>query len=1108
MFNRRFPKSRRAIAIVGLHLLVVVGLATAAHAAQTISTAVTGPQYGDGGTFTITSAGSVTNNAGDAVTSTSTSGQLITTFVNDGATLANNYALFNDATSMTGITNSGTMSGLAGLFSTGTIGAVTNQSTGSISAYDYPVIVTGLGSGIGSLTNSGAIVNTGGGGAIAANDQSVIGTLTNTVSGSIAGGYNHGISVSNSLLGTLNNAGSITGPDRGIFVYRDVLVPGASASITTLTNSGTTSGGLTGIMVEGGTIGSLTNSAGGLIDGSVNYGLQNYYSTVTTLDNFGTIQGGWVGVRNEYQTIGTITNRATGMIQGTAYDGIQNVDGTITTIDNFGVVNGLNRTGIRNEVSGGNPHIDTITNRAGAIVSGAESGISNSGNTATINLIDNSGTVTGGTYGVFSDGTLSTLTNSGTTSGGITGITVEGGTIGSLTNSAGGLIDGSGYYGLRNYNGTVTTLDNFGTIQGGWIGVRNEYQTIGTITNRATGMIQGTTYDGIQNVDGTITTIDNFGVVNGVNRSGIRNEVSGGTPQIGTITNRAGATVSGTESGISNSGNTATINLIDNSGTVTGGTYGVFSDGTLSTLTNAGTVTGGSYGVSSAGTLSTLTNSGTVSGGAWGAQLANTGTITNTATGLISGTSLLGLDLYGTNGTVTNAGRIEGGSAGLQAGGDTTSLTNSGTISGGSTGIYKNGTVGTLTNSATGVIEGTSDGIYTGNFDDAGAIVNAGQITGGRSGIYAYYGFGDLTNQTGGTISGTTGAGVYVEDAAGTLTNEAGGLIVSAGSAGVFVGNYDAAILTSLTNAGTIEGVTAGVEVGNSNGGQIDLLTNSGTIRFTGSGSGPALLVVQGGTVGQVANTGSIGDVTNAGTIGDGSGTAISSTGVGASIGEIFNQGTISGGFTIENQDVTVSADGGLGRFTSGTLNVVSGNLTFTSGTTTLDAAISVNGGTGTVFNDATLRLLGIENVTGNYQQNAGGVTLMDLLGTSSGQYGQLNATGSASFAGGLALSDAGLAGGLADGQTFQLFGFGSYTGGFGSLSVNGTSLQSLGGGDWLYGTLKLTEQWTGTTMSLAVSYSGVPEIDPASMASVLSLVVGSLGLAERRLRRRSGRTG
>jgi hypothetical protein len=44
--------------------------------------------------------------------------------------------------------------------------------------------------------------------------------------------------------------------------------------------------------------------------------------------------------------------------------------------------------------------------------------------------------------------------------------------------------------------------------------------------------------------------------------------------------------------------------------------------------------------------------------------------------------------------------------------------------------------------------------------------------------------------------------------------------------------------------------------------------------------------------------------------------------------------------------------------------------------------------------------------------------------------------------------------------------------------------------------------------MSLAVSYSGVPEIDPASMASVLSLVVGSLGLAERRLRRRNGRTG
>ena len=151
--------------------------------------------------------------------------------------------------------------------------------------------------------------------------------------------------------------------------------------------------------------------------------------------------------------------------------------------------------------------------------------------------------------------------------------------------------------------------------------------------------------------------------------------------------------------------------------------------------------------------------------------------------------------------------------------------------------------------------------------------------------------------------------------------------------------------------------------------------------------------------------------------------------------------------------------------------------------------------------------MLGIENVTGNYVQNAGATTLMGLLGTGSGQYGQLDVSGSASFAGNLALDSTGLSGGLAAGQTFQLFDFASSTGGFTGLLVDGAALSSLGGGEWGYsGLLKFTEVWTTTSMSLSVSV--VPEIDPASMASVLSLVVGSLGLAERRLRRRNGRNG
>ena len=92
------------------------------------------------------------------------------------------------------------------------------------------------------------------------------------------------------------------------------------------------------------------------------------------------------------------------------------------------------------------------------------------------------------------------------------------------------------------------------------------------------------------------------------------------------------------------------------------------------------------------------------------------------------------------------------------------------------------------------------------------------------------------------------------------------------------------------------------------------------------------------------------------------------------------------------------------------------------------------------------------------------------------------------------------LPGGLTGGHTLELFGFGSYVGGFSALAVDGTILASLGSGQWEYGSLTLTEVWTDTTMSLTVTGpSGVPEIDPNSFGSVLALVLGSLGMLERR---------
>ena len=128
--------------------------------------------------------------------------------------------------------------------------------------------------------------------------------------------------------------------------------------------------------------------------------------------------------------------------------------------------------------------------------------------------------------------------------------------------------------------------------------------------------------------------------------------------------------------------------------------------------------------------------------------------------------------------------------------------------------------------------------------------------------------------------------------------------------------------------------------------------------------------------------------------------------------------------------------------------------------------------------------------------QTATGVYTAALFDAST--YGSLSATGSATFDGVLNLEEDGIS--LTSGQTFNLFSFASAIGDFTSLAVNGTLLTSLGGGAWAYGSLILTQTWTATTLSMSVT-SGVPEIDPAGLGSVLSLVLGSLALAERRRR-------
>jgi hypothetical protein len=323
----------------------------------------------------------------------------------------------------------------------------------------------------------------------------------------------------------------------------------------------------------------------------------------------------------------------------------------------------------------------------------------------------------------------------------------------------------------------------------------------------------------------------------------------------------------------------------------------------------------------------------------------------------------------------------------------------------------------------------------------------------------------------------------------GTFTNQAGGVAegVAEGAGAGFVSDGQVDL---VDNAGLIRGDSAGVQV---RYGALLSLVNSGTTTSTGVGPKVAVAVSPDGTLGDASGT---------------KGPAIVSTAAGALLdGGIVNAGTIAYGFRIGNQNVTVSAGTGFGEgfgvFDGGTLEVVNGNLTFTDGSFKLGSDVSVIGGSGRFVNQATIELLANQTVTGNFEQTSAGTTLVDLLGLTPGSWGHLGITGTADFAGSLALDDSQLSGGINGGQAFELFSFASYTGGFSSLLMNGTALSSLGTGVWAYGGLTLTEIWTGTTMSLSVTgTAAVPEIDPASLGSALALVLGSLGMLERKARR------
>ena len=532
-------------------------------------------------------------------------------------------------------------------------------------------------------------------------------------------------------------------------------------------------------------------------------------------------------------------------------------------------------------------------------------------------------------------------------------------------------------------------------------------------------------------------------------------------------------TTSGTYAGlISGSGDM----LLNNSGTIT-------FTGT-NTMTGTATVSSGRLVASRASAMP----QSVVNNAAVGFNNATSGTYS----GAISGSGLLA-KLGAGDMTLTGANTYSGGTQ-ISAGsliGDTTSLQGDFAVSGGNL-KFNQATSGTFTDVLSGVGNffklGAGDLTLTGTNTNAGPwTVSAGRLIGTTSSIR-----GDITNSAAVVFDQTT-SGTYsgIMSGAGTLTKLGVGDLVLAGtntfSGGTTLGGGTLALgsASALGTAGTISFEGGSLQFSASN-------TADYSARFSNAASQAYKIDTNGQTVTLASNLSS-------------SGGTFTKLGAGSAIlggsNSYTGATTVSGGTlvingSLANSDVTVE------------------NLATLGGSGTIASLVTVEAG-GTISPGNNPGLLTV----GSLDLQAGSTTFMQIIGVGSTagiagtDYDKLAITtaGGLGYGGTLDLDFANTAT-FADGTIFSLFSFsGSPTGTFGSVtstgsgSYSGINFTGLGG-VWtaLFGGQQITFSELTGELRFQNGSSPVPEIDPTSFGSALTLLIGSLGLLERRARRRT----
>jgi hypothetical protein len=702
--------------------------------------------------------------------------------------------------------------------------AVVNSSTATA--------VYGTGGASWTVTNYGSVHTSGTASFATGIELAGGGTIINKTSGKVGGNNGQAIAIG------LNSS--------------DDRVAGA---VGTVINSGTVTGGGTagiGVLLEEG--GSLTNNANAVISAQGDNSAVFIDNGAGTVTNFGTIKntdGGGVHVAK-----GEVINEDNGVIIGgtnghsvtLAAPGTNETYDGRSTLTNYGRITDASTADAAVYVGpgGGSVSNGTALDSKDAYISSARTGLSfkGAGTATNFGIIKDTATGTSGTAVYFSaggsftneTGALVESDRNGVSTADVAASVVNFGTIENIAtpgNGGEGIYLGAGGRVTNETTGRITSVSDPGiSTKGGSATVVNygyvETSTTtkavsiylgagGSLTNGSssnhTATIKSPTTTAVS-MENAAAKLVNFGVISGgtnsVNTANTGVYMTGG----GTITNEAGAAITGVNSAITlrkTAGTVLNYGSVSSNGGTTHATVYVTGGGSLTngstSVTNA-SISGSGSAIVFRDAPATVTNFATISStGATfdsAVYLGDGGSVTNKAGALITSTAN-GVLLANVIATLTNFGTVKSTGSSPSQGVAATSG-------------------GDILNESGAVITANADGVFIGGTNSAATV---------------------LTNK--GDITGVTGVGVSVSDtAAVTIINYAtisgtGGLAIQlAGSAATVVIKPNSVLTGAISAFAVGDTIDFADKVGNSAVlvGQTLALLNEGSLVSTVNLSG------------------------------------------------------------------------------------------------------------------------------------------------------------------------------------------------------------------------------------------------------------------------------